>query len=335
MYMDINEIDGGIKNQARCALNNIRSIISDIKEPVFIVDSESGNICEVNKAVVKDCGPINLAGKNFHDIVYTEKKSSLSAPVFFNTKWYNIQQELFEWEGKTYIKVILRQNPTIPDSETLFTIRNMIAVLVHRLRSPLTGMQGYLDLIEEVEVKSNKRKLDKINKGLNHIFEIMDELELLHNSETNTYHDSAEITTDPEMFIKDILFDYPADVRNRIKVMNPNNQQKFNYNPIELKKILSILVDNAVEHPSGKNHEIKIHIVSSRCLKISNDGKPIPPKIARKLFFPFVTSKVGNMGIGLTFAQLLANRRQATILLTENSIKNGISFSLYLPPSVH
>lgn len=333
--MNTNKLERSKKNPDICSLNNLRNIISDIKDPVFIINTEDGTISEANKSALAACKSNCLVGESFYEIVHTEKKSSLSSPVFFNNRWYNIQKDLLDWEGKTYIKVILRQNPSVPDDDTLFTIRKMISVLIHRLRSPLTGMQGYLELIEDVESKSNQRKLGKIDEGLNHIFEMMDELELLHNVKSNVYHKPSKEQTNPETVINEILFDYPADVRNRIELLNPQGHCEFNYNPVELKKILRLLVDNAVEHPSGKNQEVKIHIASTRCIKISNGGKPIPSKITDKLFFPFVTSKVNNMGIGLTFAQLLAARRRAAILLTENSIKNGVSFSFCLPPAVH
>lgn len=313
-------------------MDNLKAILSDIPHPVFIVAVDTDTICEINKAAAEIAGSVKLIGKNLHQVVHLKPGTSISAPAFFIDRWWSFHEETISWNNKLFKKLVLKQKPSVPDTNTFSAIRNMIAVLLHRLRSPMTGMQGYLEMIEKTGSESDQRKLDKIDEGFDHLFEIMDDLEVLHNADTLDISTVKE-NLDPEWVIRDVLYNYPAEVRNRIIIQNPDNVLECSINRSDLNKILTHLIDNALEHPSGKQENITIHIESAECLQITNKGEPIPEEIVEKLFFPFVTSKANSMGIGLSLAQLLAYRNNASIFLTNNNRNKGITFSLLLSPT--
>lgn len=319
--MDVNRME----NQS---IQSFRSLISDTNNPVFIVETGSGLIFAANEAAVNSCGSYNPAGELFTDIVHFE---SDRGPVFFDGRWLEFSEEPVRWNHKTYTKIMLKQPSSVPDDMTLSTIRNMIAVLLHRLRSPMTGMQGYLEMIEHVDSETDKRKLSKVGEGLDYLFEIMDELELLHHADTAAAEENSVQDTRAEQVIREILFSYEPELRNRISVVN-HTTENFKFNATELKQIMTPLINNATEHTSGKNSPIRIEIVSPRQIDIQNGGDPIPDSVADNLYFPFVTTKANNLGIGLSLAHLIASRRQAAILLKENSAVKGIRFSLLCSP---
>lgn len=309
-------------------IKSLRSLISDTSNPVFVIETDSGLIFTANDTAIVSCGSYNPAGERFKDIVHFETKKG---PVFFDGRWLEYSEEPVIWNKKPFTIVNLKQPSSIPDDATLFTIRNMIAVLLHRLRSPMTGMQGYLEMVEHVDSETDKRKLSKVSEGLDYLFEIMDELELLHHAEAFISDDNTNNDTRAEQVIREILFTYDPELRNRISVVK-HTDGNFQFNASELKQIMTLLIDNATEHPSGAKSPIKIEIVSPRQINISNGGDPIREEIAENLFYPFVTTKANNLGIGLSLAQLIARRRQAAILLNENSAVKGIEFSLLCSP---
>lgn len=309
--------------------SSLRTLISDSTNPVFIVDTDMNLVVSANNAARLASRSGDPEGAAFSSLVSIEQDGRLA---FYGRKWFILKKEEINWNHEIFSKVTLKQHASIPDEHTLFTIRNMIAVLVHRLRSPMTGMQGYLEMLGHIEEEKDQRKLSKVQQGLDYLFEIMDELELLHHAGVFIEDEADTERSNAESVLRNIIFTFGSNVRNRIKITN-HSTGNFRFNESELKQILTLLVDNAVEHTSGAGSPIEIDIHSSRKISVTNAGATIPGDIADTLYFPFVTTKANNLGIGLSLAQLIANRRHAIIMLTENSSEHGIEFTLLCAPA--
>lgn len=303
--------------------------------PVFIIEMDTRKIRKANETAIAGFDNYNPIGKDLDQVIYIEKDiGNAISPAYFNGRWYNLQQETLIWDGTPHIKVSLQHRPDIPDFDTLSALKNMIGFLLHRMRSPLTGMQGYANLIElNLEDKSNNEYLERINKSIEILFDLLDELESLQNislkeAAQNTCSASAET------IIKEVISEYPPEIQETISIIPlADPHQRMRCNPADLKRILSELIDNAVVHaPSHKGSKITIDLPSLNAVKVSHDGNPIPRSIARQLFFPFVTGKATRLGIGLTKAMLFAKRYKGSIFLTSNSPFHGVSFTFCLPP---
>lgn len=302
--------------------------------PVFIIEMDTRKIRKANETAIAGFDNYNPIGKDLDQVIYIEKDiGNAISPAYFNGRWYNLHQETLIWEGMPHIKVSLQDRPDIPDFDTLSALKNMIGFLLHRMRSPLTGMQGYANLIElNVDDKTNTEYLERIKKSIEILFNLLDELETLQNIslkevESNNYSASAET------IIKDIISEYPPEIQETLTFIPPADHQMMRCNPADLKRILSELIGNAVVHaPSHKGNKIIIDLPSSNAVKVSHNGNPIPRTIARQLFFPFVTGKASRLGIGLTKAMLFAKRYKGSIFLTSNSPFHGVSFTFCLPP---
>lgn len=310
------------------SLKDLRSLISASDDPIFLLETDLDLIFEANRAAIKACGSYYPVGESIHTVVQMEHTDGLA---FFDNRWLEPKRELISLNKKTFTKLVLQQPSSIPDKNTLFTTCNMIAVLLHRLRSPMTGMQGYLEMVSNVEDETDRRKLSKVVEGLDYLFEIMDELELLHHADAIIVDEPNTDLSDAGSVIREILYTYDPNIRNRISVTN-NSQNHFRFNATELKQMLTLLIDNATEHSSGAGQPILIEIESEGRINIKNRGTPIPDTIVSNLYYPFVTTKANNLGIGLSLVQIIASRRRATVLLTENSEDNGICFSLICSP---
>lgn len=330
--MELKQTPMGKHEMENRSMKPLRSILSDIADPVFVVDSANNIVVAANEAAGSTRLSPGPEGKLLSNVIHFEPGGKEPELAYFNNKWLVPEKKQITWKRKTYMKLVLTQSASIPDENTLFTIRKMIAVLIHRLRSPMTGMQGYLEMIEDVPSDNDKRKLAKVGEGLDYLFEIMDELELLHNAEAFIDDEPNTIFSDAENIIKEMLYSYPAELQNRIQVVN-HTDKKFQFNPTELNRIISLLINNAAEHPSAADKPIKVEIISPRKISITNFGSVIPDDIVQNLFFPFTTTKANNLGIGLSLAQLMASRRHAAIMLTENSPILGITFTLICSPA--
>ena len=309
------------------------SLDLDCPDPTFIIDIDTQKIFHANEAAVEGCGQYDPVGKLFDDIVYVERNvTDAISPTFFNNLWFNLAQEPLSYKKRSYVKMILKKRDSIPDLELLQTLKKMIGILLHRLRSPLTGIQGYLDLIQQtLTADTQQKRLNTVDNGIDQIFDIFDELESLQQISL-AKDEYEEHAANPEMILNSILVSYPAEIRRKIILNKPGGATRFNCSPIILKRILTLLLENAIEHCSNTPHTITIDIPSARSIKISHRGDPIPESISNELFYPFVTRKANNLGIGLTMALLYANQHRGSIFLTDNNRDDGISFTLCLPP---
>jgi len=73
-------------------------------------------------------------------------------------------------------------------------------------------------------------------------------------------------------------------------------------------EIVSALLENAqLASGPGETIIVSAHMDDGTCtLQIADDGPGVPPSLADTLFDPFVTSRAGHLGIGLTVARLRA-----------------------------
>lgn len=330
--MKLKQTPTGKHEMENRSIKSLRSILSDIADPVFVVDPASNVVVVANKAASSVRFSSGPEGKLLSSAVHFETGGKEPILAYFNNQWLVPVKKQITWKKKIYTKLMLTHTASTPDENTLFTIRKMIAVLVHRLRSPMTGMQGYLEMVEDIPNRNNKRKLAKVGEGLDYLFEIMDELELLHNVEAFIDDEPNTIFSDAEIITKELLYSYPEDLQNRIQIVN-HTDKKFQFNPSELNRIISLLLNNAAEHPSAIDKPIRVEIISPRKISITNFGSVIPDEIVDHLYFPFTTTKANNLGIGLSLAQLIASRRHAAIMLTENSPILGITFTLICRPA--
>ena len=316
-------------------MDNLPVFLSDYSEPAFLVEKGSSRILEANRTAKAGCGSIDPIGEIFDHIVFIDDKTDDALHSYFNHQWFELKSETFSWKDDQYSKITLKRPRSVPNAQTLQTVRNMIAVWLHQLRSPLTGMQGYLEMAREDYEGDRQQRIDKrfdaMDRSIDKLFDFMDELELLHDVASEADKAAAHHLVDAEGLLQDMLSRYPREVHDRILVHHPENHVYFDTQPSLLKRILLILLENALEHDE---EEITVDIVSERTIRISNGGAAIPRDIADQLFTPFVTTKANKLGIGLTMAMLYAHRIGGSIFLTDNDDERGVSFTLCLPPLV-
>lgn len=300
-------------------------------DPTFIVDMDSRKICKISKELVIACKS-NPIGKRIDRIVHIENNISQSiVAAFFNNRWYTLKQETILWEGSPHLKISLQSRDSIPDFETIHTLNNMIGFLLHRIRSPLTGIQGYAGFIKDsVDDSSISKYIDKIDRGVEELFAILDELETLENIPEKPV-EVNNFSAHPEKAIQKVLSTYDAKIRKKIS-LSLSNKSVLHCNPGDLRRILSILIENAVVHAPADDHEITILQPSSNTIKVSHNGAPIPKSVSKELFYPFVTTKARRLGIGLTIAILYAKRYRGSIFLTDNIPFKNVSLTFCLPP---
>ncbi|PAU94629.1 hypothetical protein CK503_07500 [Aliifodinibius salipaludis] len=322
-------------SQIKNAIKNPAGMIPfNSTEPTFIIKMGSKKICEVNDAAIAGFANKNPIGKELNDVVHIVPNAGPNiTPVYFNEEWFILKQEILLWEGSQHLKVRLEGREGVPDFEVMQSLKNMIGFLLHRVRSPLTGIQGYAELIEDnSDINESQRYLEKISAGVDELFNLLDDLDDLEKISLERI-DLNNFSANPFKIIQEIVSDYPVEVQKNISFEETTSSTPLQCNSGDMRRILSFLIENAVEYAPADKHEVTISQPTQNSIKISHTGNPIPKSISEQLFYPFVTTKARKLGIGLTMALLYAKRYYGSIFVTENNPFGEISFLFCLPPS--
>lgn len=313
--------------------NSVEMQSFDSTEPTFIVRGSSKKICEVNEAAISGYPNDNLIGKDLSECIYVVRNAGpMATPVYFNDEWFILEQQTLLWNGSQHLKIRLKRREGIPGFDVMQSLNNMIGFLLHRVRSPLTGIQGYAELLEaNSDIDASSKYLGKVYDGIDELFELLDELNALQEISLN-HVDLNNFSANPGDVVADIIDTYPKDLQQNISYTQDKHQPPVRCNPGDMRRILQLLIDNAVEYAPATENEVSISRPSPNSIKVSHNGNTIPDEITKQLFYPFVTTKARKLGIGLTMAMLLAKRYRGSIFVTDNNPFRETSFLFCLPP---
>ena len=109
---------------------------------------------------------------------------------------------------------------------------------------------------------------------------------------------------------------------------------------VQLQQVVLNLIMNAVEAMSSSNDGARILHVETAIddgnvvLTIEDSGPGLDPRVAAKLFSPFVTTKPGGMGMGLSISKSIVEQHEGQLTAVSRAPR-GMIFRLTLPRSQH
>lgn len=211
----------------------------------------------------------------------------------------------------------------------------LLSVLSHDLRTPITSIQGVIQLI-----RSNLIGEDELHSALNQIdVKLQKEMNTLTNylqwAKNQKDGLTPKLTTvDLKMIQSDILSDFEKVARDKnITIENHLPETALIYADKQMVYvILRNLISNALKYTpkSGKVVFNFIHINGRAVFSVKDNGDGIPPKNHDHIFDPFHTSNLGTdgeagTGLGLSICQDFAEIQEASIDF-ESEIGKGTTF---------
>ncbi len=219
-------------------------------------------------------------------------------------------------------------------------IRNEVVHTVsHDLRSPLTSVIGYTELIARAGTLNENQQdfLKRLQDSVQHITVLINDLLDLGSIE-------AGLDTRREWVQLDGLLRYTLDmlqgqIRSRhIKVQTniAESLPALRANPIRLRQVLDNVVGNAIKY-SGDNGEVKISIHAEGdqiILQVSDNGPGIPIPDQAHIFDKFYRGhnmdKQEGSGLGLAIVKSIVDAHQGRIWV-ESNLGQGSTFFIVLP----
>ncbi len=216
-----------------------------------------------------------------------------------------------------------------------------INTVSHDLRSPLTAILGYVDLLERVGPLNDAQRefVQRVQVSVESITNLVNDLLELGRIE-------AGVDSQKEMIRLDTLVQLTAETfeaqiqekRQKLTLDIPSEKPlELRGNPIRLRQMLDNLLGNAIKYtPEGGEITIELEEQAGQIiLRVSDTGPGIPPSDQPHIFDKFyrasnVPKGVGGSGLGLAIVKSIVDNHHGRIWV-ESVMGKGSTFVVVLP----
>ncbi len=329
--------------------SRLETVINSIHDNVMILD-EDNQILLVNPAMCNSFGlnEKEVIGKPVLDVI---QHPDLRALITNNHHSNNDPLQYHEISFPDG-RVASAQYTAIPEIGCVITmqditylkevdrVRNeMVHTVSHDLRSPLTSVIGYTELIARAGPLNDSQMdfLKRIQESVHHITALINDLLDIGSIE-------AGLDTRREWVQLDGLLRYTLDMlqgqikAKQIKVQTDiaSNLPPLRANPIRLRQVLDNVVGNAIKY-SNPEGEVRISIRAEGdqvILQVSDNGPGIPVQDQAHIFDKFYRGRnINNQegtGLGLAIVKSIVDAHQGRIWV-ESNVGQGSTFFIVLP----
>tara|TARA_B000000557_G_C20807943_1_gene458564 strand:- start:132 stop:1307 length:1176 start_codon:yes stop_codon:yes gene_type:complete len=213
-------------------------------------------------------------------------------------------------------------------------MQNMIANLAHNIRTPMSAIMGYAQLLQR-DLGGNEKYTEKID----FIFDGVQRIERVISSLIN-YANEPAIIKEPEYslnkYIEQKTMIWSQDFG---KIINLKFQSKHSIdvkttiNKRGLDSILQNLILNSCEATNEKELDICIDVRNknnSIYIKLTDFGEGISKENLEKCMEPFFTTRINGLGLGLSIVENLVMIMNGTIKI-KSDIGYGTQVKLNFP----
>ncbi|TSA47343.1 MAG: PAS domain-containing protein [Chloroflexi bacterium] len=328
-------------------LQKLDTIVEHIEDGVIILDEQS-NLLLINPAARKAFGLWQndaVKGKPVSEVLpHPDLKillSDINNPL--------PQNEITFEDGR----VLSAQCTPIPRIGVAITMQDItylkqidrlknefVHTVSHDLRSPLTAILGYVDLLDRVGPVNDQQRefIRRVQNSVQSITSLVNDLLELGRIEAG--FDTQKEVVPLEGIIRDTLETLGGQISD--KKMNlhlnlPMDIPQMRGNPIRLRQMLDNLIGNAIKYtPEGGEITIDVEAQNDQViLRISDTGPGIPPADQLHIFEKFyrasnVPKGVGGSGLGLSIVKSIVENHQGRIWV-ESLLGQGSAFTVVLP----
>jgi len=328
-------------------VNDFDSIFNNIADGVIILDRQ-GRIVLVNLPAANAFGftPESVFGKAVaQTIPHPDIQSLLNRSAEDGLKYHEINFD----DGR----VFNAQYAAIPNVGSSITLQDItylkeldhlksdfVHTVSHDLRSPLTSVLGYAELIGRTgPLNEHQREfMGRLQASIQNITSLVNDLLDLGRLE-------AGFDTRREIVQLENIIGYTLDLLGgqvsarglKVNFRTVSNLPPLKANPLRLRQMLDNLIGNAIKY-SYQGGQVTIDLSSEGgqvILQVSDDGPGISPADQPHIFEKFfrgenVPDGVSGSGLGLAIVKSIVESHQGRIWV-ESTLGQGSSFFVVLP----
>ncbi|MFW6309318.1 MAG: sensor histidine kinase [bacterium] len=223
--------------------------------------------------------------------------------------------------------------------EAFYRQQQFVSDASHELRTPISVIQGYIDLLDrwgKKKVEIRDEAIEAIKNEVSNIKSIMESLLFLARG------DSEEIEINKNEFsVKELVDEVIKETSMLeeeidIKASLPEEIKIFGDQRL-IKQMLRIFVDNSIKYtPAGGEIDIRAQLVADKLqLEIEDTGCGIPKEDIPHIFERFyrvdeARSEKKGVGLGLSIARWIVEIHEGEIEV-ESEVGTGTKITVFLP----
>jgi len=213
--------------------------------------------------------------------------------------------------------------------------RDFFSHASHELKSPLTAIKGYAelilyDMIKENEIKESSKKIINQTEFMSALVEDMLMLSRLENIKEESYQDIYL-----DQILDEVIDTLSQPLKDRKMTLEMVKKEHISYygDPLDFSKLFKNLIENAYKY-SDENKTIKIELKTQKdqvIFIVKDQGKGIPKKHQSRVFERFYRVDKGRLdggtGLGLAIVKHIAIKYQGKIDL-KSSLSEGTTIKV-------
>jgi PAS domain S-box-containing protein len=327
--------------------NKLEAIIANIQDGVIVMDKNK-NIMLLNHAVrdIFNLDGNEVVGKALSDVISNaDLKSLLIRANDGPLKYHEINFDDGRVFNAQYTPI-----PKIGGAVTMQDISylkeldrlksDFIHTVSHDLRSPLTSILGYTELVERTgPLNPNQQEfLRRLQDSIQHITALVNDLLDLGRLEAG--FDTRRELVQLENVLNYSLDMFGAQIKQKnikLDVSIDKDLNELRANPIRIRQMLDNLLGNAIKYtPSEGSVHVSISMQDHQIiLKVQDTGPGIPPEEQGRVFEKFFRAtnapeQVEGSGLGLAIVKSIVDSHQGRVWV-ESTVGKGSSFIVILP----
>ncbi|HBA59494.1 MAG TPA: hybrid sensor histidine kinase/response regulator [Elusimicrobia bacterium] len=220
---------------------------------------------------------------------------------------------------------------------------SLVHMIIHDLRSPLTGIHGFLELIREDEKKDLPKKLshfiEEALKAAKQMIGIVNDVldaSKMEEGKMNLSPADCDLSRLMETAISGLD---PLLEGREIRFIPPKKPAAVLADPDIILRVMQNLLANAIKFSPSEGGIIQVGIGSAGRLArvtVADNGPGVPPEYRQKIFEKFAQVDLpagrqkNSTGLGLTFCKLAVEAHGGSIGIDAGA-GNGSSFWFELP----
>ena len=322
------------------------SIITGIEDAVIVLDAAE-NLVLINRAAREVLGlnESEAIGRPLEFVVPNpEMRMLLASSSDHATRFFELNLE----DGRVF-KAQRTPIPQIGSAITLHDITEIkrlekmkgdfVHTVAHDLRSPLTAVLGYAELVEHAGTLNENQHdfLGRIQSSVKSITGLVDDL--LEFGRLESGSDSRRESVQLEGILESSLALFePLIVQKKLqmKVETASGLPPVRANPVRLRQLMDNLISNAIKFsPDGGEVRIGLRCdVHQLVFEVKDSGPGIPLEDQAHIFERFYRARnvdgTEGSGLGLTIVKTIAENYNGRVWV-ESTEGQGSSFSVVLP----
>lgn len=263
------------------------------------------------------------------------------------SRWQNDAHNEVAQLGCAFVDMVKQINQQIEQLNHNDKVRReLLAHLSHDLRTPLSAMQGYIEILA---LKNESLTLTEREQHIKTVMRNAQQLKILIDQIFELAHlEDGQVTVNVESFVigelvHDIIAKFSLKAEQQgitLKLLPQHLQQVVHSDIAKLERILSNLIDNALRHtPKGGHIILEITAKANRlAISVTDSGSGINAKELAYIFDARYRAsnargeKHQHAGLGLAISKRLSHILKGE-LTVESELGHGCKFSLNLHTS--